>query len=168
MALLQWLCVCVLRFRTPFRRVPVIGGREIDLYLLYSLVTAQGGWIKVCPLPSPSPSHSVPFRFVYCSARVADLECFGYKTVAAFGRERNPTDSFRLIKVCGCACVRVCVRCPRGANGKVRVVSFYRDRPASFAEPTQYPPPTNNRTCTSTDRAARRWWSRTNTLRTFC
>ncbi|KAK4887370.1 hypothetical protein RN001_003641 [Aquatica leii] len=32
---------------TPFRRAPTINGHEIDLYLLYSLVTAQGGWIKV-------------------------------------------------------------------------------------------------------------------------
>ncbi|GLV39949.1 bicoid stability factor [Carabus blaptoides fortunei] len=32
---------------TPFRRCPAIGGHEIDLYLLYSLVTAQGGWLKV-------------------------------------------------------------------------------------------------------------------------
>ncbi|KAF5308291.1 hypothetical protein FQR65_LT06284 [Abscondita terminalis] len=32
---------------TPFRRAPTINGHEIDLYLLYSLVTSQGGWIKV-------------------------------------------------------------------------------------------------------------------------
>lgn len=32
---------------TPLRRFPKINGQEIDLYLLYSLVTAQGGWIKV-------------------------------------------------------------------------------------------------------------------------
>ncbi|GJQ83093.1 hypothetical protein Trydic_g20104 [Trypoxylus dichotomus] len=32
---------------TPFRRAPILSGHEIDLYLLYSLVTAQGGWIKV-------------------------------------------------------------------------------------------------------------------------
>jgi len=34
-------------FRTPFRKVPKINGREIDLYLLYVLVTAHGGWMKV-------------------------------------------------------------------------------------------------------------------------
>ena len=34
-------------FRTPFRRPPVLGGREVDLHLLYTLVTGQGGWIKV-------------------------------------------------------------------------------------------------------------------------
>lgn len=28
----------------------MLGGKEIDLYLLYTLVTAQGGWIKVCKL----------------------------------------------------------------------------------------------------------------------
>ncbi|XP_060530218.1 AT-rich interactive domain-containing protein 2 isoform X3 [Cylas formicarius] len=32
---------------TPFRRCPTLGSKEIDLYLLYSLVIAQGGWIKV-------------------------------------------------------------------------------------------------------------------------
>ncbi|XP_021925461.1 AT-rich interactive domain-containing protein 2 isoform X4 [Zootermopsis nevadensis] len=32
---------------TPFRKVPQINGREIDLYLLYVLVTAHGGWVKV-------------------------------------------------------------------------------------------------------------------------
>ncbi|KAJ1529921.1 hypothetical protein ONE63_006650 [Megalurothrips usitatus] len=32
---------------TPFRRVPQISGHEVDLYLLYVLVTAHGGWIKV-------------------------------------------------------------------------------------------------------------------------
>ncbi|KAL1509667.1 hypothetical protein ABEB36_004373 [Hypothenemus hampei] len=32
---------------TPFKRCPTLGGKEIDLYLLYSLVTAEGGWIKV-------------------------------------------------------------------------------------------------------------------------
>ncbi|KAJ3657292.1 hypothetical protein Zmor_009108 [Zophobas morio] len=32
---------------TPFRRPPVLGGREVDLHLLYTLVTGQGGWIKV-------------------------------------------------------------------------------------------------------------------------
>ncbi|XP_050307996.1 SWI/SNF nucleosome remodeling complex component isoform X6 [Anthonomus grandis grandis] len=32
---------------TPFRRCPTLGGREIDLFLLYTLVTQEGGWIKV-------------------------------------------------------------------------------------------------------------------------
>ncbi|KAK3921732.1 AT-rich interactive domain-containing protein 2 [Frankliniella fusca] len=32
---------------TPFRRVPQINGQEVDLYLLYVLVTAHGGWLKV-------------------------------------------------------------------------------------------------------------------------
>ncbi|KAH1020543.1 hypothetical protein HUJ04_010181 [Dendroctonus ponderosae] len=31
---------------TPFKRCPTLGGKEIDLYLLYSLVTAEGGWVK--------------------------------------------------------------------------------------------------------------------------
>ncbi|XP_023289924.1 AT-rich interactive domain-containing protein 2 [Orussus abietinus] len=32
---------------TPFRKPPKVGGKEVDLYLLYVLVTAHGGWIKV-------------------------------------------------------------------------------------------------------------------------
>ena len=34
-------------FRTSFKQVPSINGKEVDLYLLYWLVTAQGGWEKV-------------------------------------------------------------------------------------------------------------------------
>ena len=34
-------------FRTSFRHLPSLNGKEIDLYLLYWLVTAQGGWEKV-------------------------------------------------------------------------------------------------------------------------
>jgi len=36
-----------LYFRTPSRGSPKIDGKDIDLYLLYVLVTAQGGWVKV-------------------------------------------------------------------------------------------------------------------------
>ena len=36
-----------LNFRTSFKLAPSINGREIDLYLLYWLVTAQGGWERV-------------------------------------------------------------------------------------------------------------------------
>ncbi|XP_056631018.1 AT-rich interactive domain-containing protein 2 isoform X6 [Diorhabda sublineata] len=32
---------------TPFKRAPTLGGKEVDLYLLYTLVTAQGGWLRV-------------------------------------------------------------------------------------------------------------------------
>ncbi|VEN41269.1 unnamed protein product [Callosobruchus maculatus] len=32
---------------TPYKRSPTIGGREVDLYLLYTLVTSHGGWLKV-------------------------------------------------------------------------------------------------------------------------
>ena len=34
-------------FRTAFKKIPAVEGKEIDLYLLYWLVTAQGGWEKV-------------------------------------------------------------------------------------------------------------------------
>ena len=34
-------------FRTSFKLTPSINGKEIDLYLLYWLVTAQGGWERV-------------------------------------------------------------------------------------------------------------------------
>ncbi|XP_033349461.1 AT-rich interactive domain-containing protein 2 isoform X2 [Bombus vosnesenskii] len=32
---------------TPFKKNPKINGKDIDLYLLYVVVTAHGGWIKV-------------------------------------------------------------------------------------------------------------------------
>ncbi|XP_065205597.1 AT-rich interactive domain-containing protein 2 isoform X2 [Planococcus citri] len=32
---------------TPARKLPFINGKEFDLYLLYHLVTARGGWVKV-------------------------------------------------------------------------------------------------------------------------
>jgi hypothetical protein len=44
--------------RTPFRRPPILAGKEVDLYLLYTLVTGQGGWIKVgamCEQLAPDP-----------------------------------------------------------------------------------------------------------------
>ncbi len=34
-------------FRTSFKHIPKLNGKELDLYLLYWLVTAQGGWEKV-------------------------------------------------------------------------------------------------------------------------
>jgi len=37
----------IMCFRTPSRVSPKIDGKDIDLYLLYVLVTAQGGWVKV-------------------------------------------------------------------------------------------------------------------------
>ena len=37
----------LLAFRTPFRNAPTIGGKEVDLYLLYWLATTQGGWERV-------------------------------------------------------------------------------------------------------------------------
>ncbi|XP_050518137.1 uncharacterized protein LOC114332463 isoform X6 [Diabrotica virgifera virgifera] len=32
---------------TPFKRAPTLGGKEVDLYLLYTLVTSQGGWLRI-------------------------------------------------------------------------------------------------------------------------
>lgn len=36
-----------LSLRTPFRRLPWLGGQYLDLYLLYRKVTLAGGWVKV-------------------------------------------------------------------------------------------------------------------------
>lgn len=38
--------------RTPFRRLPWLGGQYLDLYLLYRKVTSAGGWVKVGVLNS--------------------------------------------------------------------------------------------------------------------
>lgn len=32
---------------TPFKKTPKVNGKDIDLYLLYVVVTAHGGWIRV-------------------------------------------------------------------------------------------------------------------------
>lgn len=39
--------VVVSRFRTPYDRIPQIGGREVDLYRLYRRVIELGGFQKV-------------------------------------------------------------------------------------------------------------------------
>ena len=47
------LIVCyALSSRTPFRRLPWLGGQYLDLYLLYRKVTEAGGWVKVGGLSS--------------------------------------------------------------------------------------------------------------------
>ena len=33
--------------RTPFARIPEIGGHEVDLYYLYQKITSMGGWQKM-------------------------------------------------------------------------------------------------------------------------
>ncbi len=61
---------CVMKivfcFSTPFRHTPVIDGREIDLYKLYWVVTAQGGFEKVSKcfnsLRQPLLTHGMPTR----------------------------------------------------------------------------------------------------------
>ena len=42
-------CLCVpLSFgRSPFKKIPVVGGRELDLHALYTRVTTLGGFGKV-------------------------------------------------------------------------------------------------------------------------
>lgn len=40
-------CILFCGFRTPFQRIPTIRGKDVDLFLLYSKVTAAGGWEKV-------------------------------------------------------------------------------------------------------------------------
>lgn len=49
--------------RTGFKKSPKISGKDIDLYLLYVLVTAHGGWMKVSFITS-MPSA---FPFLYFS-----------------------------------------------------------------------------------------------------
>ncbi|KAG5888382.1 hypothetical protein JTB14_035688 [Gonioctena quinquepunctata] len=62
---------------TPFKRSPTLGGKEVDLYLLYSLVTSQGGWIRVnskntwsellpfLKLPASCVNGSVALKYIY-------------------------------------------------------------------------------------------------------
>lgn len=58
----------VLSSRTPFRRLPWLGGQYLDLYLLYRKVTSAGGWVKVGRRKFPRflpilDSHSSIFTF---------------------------------------------------------------------------------------------------------
>jgi hypothetical protein len=53
--------------RTPFRNVPSIGGKEIDLYLLYWLVTSQGGWERVSLSPNLEEKSLKIFSFTNLS-----------------------------------------------------------------------------------------------------
>ena len=46
----NWFLFVLFNSRTPFKQTPSVEGQQIDLYLLYWLVTAQGGFEKVsCP-----------------------------------------------------------------------------------------------------------------------
>ncbi|CAG9819624.1 unnamed protein product [Phaedon cochleariae] len=52
---------------TPFKRPPTLGGKEVDLYLLYNLVISQGGWLRVNNKNSWSeilPSLNLPISCV--------------------------------------------------------------------------------------------------------
>lgn len=42
---IQWLVLCS---RTPYSHVPKIGGKEVDLFLLFKKVQELGGFTKVC------------------------------------------------------------------------------------------------------------------------
>lgn len=57
--------------RTSLIRLPRLNGQEVDLYLLYSLVTARGGWEKV-NIASLFRFFFSP-RLVYVGRRVARI-----------------------------------------------------------------------------------------------
>lgn len=60
--------------RTPITRIPRIGGKEVDLYLLYRRVIGFGGWRKV------NSTHCLnlpPFRVVYISIAATRVSCCG-------------------------------------------------------------------------------------------
>ncbi|XP_069972389.1 uncharacterized protein, partial [Penaeus vannamei] len=44
---------------TPFKRLPRINGKGVDLYLLYVVVTARGGWQKVGVSPLVFSRHGL-------------------------------------------------------------------------------------------------------------
>ncbi|CAH1112236.1 unnamed protein product [Psylliodes chrysocephalus] len=62
---------------TPFKRAPTLGGKEVDLYLLYTLVTSQGGWLRanskntwpqilpLLKLPTSCVNGSVALKQIY-------------------------------------------------------------------------------------------------------
>lgn len=42
-----WCFVCISFGRSPFKKIPVVGGKELDLHALYTRVTTLGGFGKV-------------------------------------------------------------------------------------------------------------------------
>ena len=65
-------------FRTPFKHVPSVEGKEIDLYLLYWLVTAQGGFEKVSnfwKLKSAFCRHPTPITYAAFLASKTHVFC---------------------------------------------------------------------------------------------
>ncbi|XP_030747201.1 AT-rich interactive domain-containing protein 2 isoform X3 [Sitophilus oryzae] len=61
---------------TSFRRCPTLGGNEVDLYLLYNLVTSEGGWMKVNSKNSWSdflPHFNVPTNTVNGSVALKQI-----------------------------------------------------------------------------------------------
>lgn len=57
--------------RTLFKRLPRINGKGVDLYLLYVVVTARGGWQKV----------RVCWRFVHSNYPVMHISCVSCRTI---------------------------------------------------------------------------------------
>ena len=66
-----WLCC-----RTPIARLPTIGCREVDLFLLFTRVTALGGWEKVCGPQLSTTSIATLADFEFASQLQLSLNSF--------------------------------------------------------------------------------------------
>ncbi|XP_065085787.1 AT-rich interactive domain-containing protein 2-like, partial [Ochlerotatus camptorhynchus] len=83
---------------TPFLRPPKIGGRDVDLHRLYSVVIARGGWLKVnsredwdevieeLNLPKRCVNNEIAVKQIYI--RYLDK----YERVNFHGEEKDPTE----------------------------------------------------------------------------
>ncbi|XP_038119078.1 AT-rich interactive domain-containing protein 2 isoform X4 [Culex quinquefasciatus] len=83
---------------TPFMRLPKIGGRDVDLHRLYSVVVARGGWLKVnsredwdeiieeMALPKRCVNNEIALKQIYI--RFLDK----YEKVNFHGEEKDPTE----------------------------------------------------------------------------
>ncbi|XP_062708105.1 AT-rich interactive domain-containing protein 2-like isoform X2 [Aedes albopictus] len=83
---------------TPFMRPPKIGGRDVDLHRLYSVVIARGGWLKVnsredwdevieeLKLPKRCVNNEIALKQIYI--RYLDK----YERINFHGEEKDPAE----------------------------------------------------------------------------
>lgn len=76
--------ICVLLFRSPFKKIPIVGGKELDLNALYIRVVSLGGFAKVSGTKSGF-SHSRTQCCLVCTSRklcvLISRGCFQFFTV---------------------------------------------------------------------------------------
>lgn len=110
-------------FRTPFRHLPKLNGREVDLYMLYTLCTEQGGWIKV-PIIN-FIFHQSTTLTTFDTARILTLIAIIIKYATAQNGSQQFI-KFNMMHFYACILLRfVCLRV--GAHFRPSLVCFSRE-----------------------------------------